>query len=361
MKIGFIIGSLSFGGAERVTVRLSKALATKGHTVVIYTIKVPKDKEYDLPELVQRRKCATGSTLSTIRKLRSEIINDSPDCIIIMARPLCTYCVPALFHLRIPFVVSERSSPMHARIKKTTALLSNYLMKKAAAYVFQTKNAMSYFSGIDKRSSFIIPNPIDLSELPNYYEGKRRNAIVAVGRLVPEKNYPFLIDAFCEFYRTHKEMTLEIYGSGQEESKIRDYIHQKGLDETILLMGNHPDVLSRIRDASLFILSSDFEGMPNALIEAMTIGLPVIATDCPSGGPADLIQNQVNGVLVPVRDCTQMVKAMNRIVEDRSFSNTLSTNALKLRTTVDIYEITQKWVEVIEYAINNTKRIKSKQ
>ena len=127
------------------------------------------------------------------------------------------------------------------------------------------------------------------------YIGERTKRIVAVGRLEAQKNYPLLIKAFYLISNEFKDYIVEIYGEGQERSELSKLINELNLNNRVLLMGRHSDVHERIKDASLYVLSSDYEGMPNALMEAMALGLPCIATNCSGGGPKTLITNEVNG------------------------------------------------------------------
>jgi glycosyltransferase involved in cell wall biosynthesis len=354
MKLGIVIGSLGYGGAERVTVRLSEWFIKRQYQVSIYTTMTPPDQEYHISQKIKRFKChLLGNGVSLIQCLRKTIKKDAPDIIIIMDTPMCVYAVPAILGLKIPFIVSERSNPNTDAIKRKTKILAHFLMKFADGFIFQTSGAQNYYDkAIQKRSS-VIPNPIVLSEIPLPYRGERSKRIVAVGRLIPAKDYPFLLDAFDSFSSEYPEYTLEIYGDGADKEKIEIILSSLIHKDKVILMGAHSDVLEKIKNAEMYVLSSKLEGMPNALIEAMAIGLPSIATDCPSGGPADLIENKINGILIPVGDKEKLVAAFKELADNLNLRNTLSENAIKIRERLDIEIIGSQWEKNINGIVHN--------
>ena len=352
MKIGIIIGSLGLGGAERVSVRLAEWWIGAGHQVSFYTTMMPPEKEYPLPAGATRNYChKKGAGFGLIKSLRDCIKADAPDVVVVMDTPMCVYAVPALLGLGIPFVVSERSAPNHANIRRTTKALSRMLMGFANGFVFQTNGARDcYRSGI-RRKSVVIPNPLAVDRLPEPYLGVREKRIVAMGRLTPAKNYPLLIAAFSIFAQTHPDYTLEIYGDGVLKDQIAADIRASDAAGQIFMMGAHNDVLEKVRKGAIYVLSSDYEGMPNALMEAMAIGLPSISTDCPSGGPKDLVDSGVNGILVPVAEPEAMAAAMSAIVENKYMQHTLSENGVRLRESLNIRHIGARWIDVLQESI----------
>ncbi|MCD7824883.1 MAG: glycosyltransferase [Clostridiaceae bacterium] len=346
MKIGIIIGSLGFGGAERVSVRLAQYWTQKGHNVIFFTTMEPPEKEYAISKEIKRCFCHTsGGGFGLIKCLRSNLLSQGPDTVVVMDTPMCVYAVPTILFTGIPFIVSERSAPNTNAIKKKTRILSHFLMRFANGYVFQTNGAKNFYSkGIQKRST-VIPNPLIASELPEPWTGKRAKKVVAMGRLIPAKNYPLMIQAFTMFAEKNQDYILEIYGDGSDHELVNKCRNASKAKERIHLNPARADVLECVRDASMFILSSDLEGMPNALIEAMALGIPSISTDCPPGGPSDLIEDGVNGLLVPVGDAVSLSKAMSRIADDSTLGKNLSHNSITLRTSLNINCIGDRWIQ----------------
>jgi glycosyltransferase involved in cell wall biosynthesis len=181
-----------------------------------------------------------------------------------------------------------------------------YLYKKADGFVFQTEDAAKYFEGIIKCDSKIIPNPINPKFIKEPYKGEREKNIVTVGRLESQKNQKMLIEAFGKIESKYPEYSLLIYGDGSKKEELQDLIKEKGLENKVILKGKIDDVENVIDKAKMFVLSSDYEGMPNALMEAMALGLPCISTDCPCGGPRYLMENGKSGLLVPVGNSDAM-------------------------------------------------------
>lgn len=353
MKIGIIIGYLGIGGAERVAANLANWFTADGDTVVFFCTKKPAEKEYIIAKSIVRHFCYAGSKLSIISNLRKSLKKERPDIVLVMGTPMCVYAIPALASLGIPTVVSERSAPQNAKIKKATRKWSNFLINFAQAYVFQTTGAKSYFNKRIQDKGYIIPNPLVVKELPSPYKGERTSSFVAMGRLVREKNYPLLISSFVKFHEKHPEYSLEIYGDGNQREMLEGLINSANCEGYISLCHARNDVLEHVKDAAAFVLTSDLEGMPNALIEAMAIGLPCISTDCPSGGPADLIQNGINGILIPVNNEKALVDALSRIVEDKDNSDRMGKEAIKIRNDLDIDIIARKWKEVFQTVLSD--------
>jgi glycosyltransferase involved in cell wall biosynthesis len=226
-------------------------------------------------------------------------------------------------------------------------MLRDMMYPLADGFVFQTAEAQRYFSKKIQKRSTIIANPIK-ANLPEPFEGERTDRVVALGRLEPQKNYPLLFRAFKRVAEKRDGLTLDIYGGGSQQENLAKLIAEMGMENKIFLRGISANVHDEVLDASAFVLSSDFEGMPNALMEAMAIGLPCISTDCPCGGPEFLIDNEVNGLLVPVKDEEALVNALERVLSDKNFSQRISENAVKLREECNLERIADKWLEFIE-------------
>lgn len=342
MNVVIIIDTPGRGGAERVALTLARWLEVQNgiHSTII-AIRESSKMTYptdgiDFVNLKNR------NVICGIRRIVTE---KRADIVLTMTVPLCIYTVPALLGLKTKHVVSERNSPAHFSGKWITKVLSRWLMKQAEGFVFQTKQARDFYDGIIANRSAVIHNPIcELSEGAKSPMSQRRKEIVSVGRLNKQKNHALLIRAFADVLKDYPEYTLIIYGDGRERENLESLINCLGISGKVILAGTQCNVHKEIANAAMFVMSSDFEGMPNALMEAMALGLPCISTDCPSGGPADLISDGKNGLLVPVKDKNPLVNAIIELIEKRDYALELGKEASNIRETHSSDVICGQWL-----------------
>jgi len=216
-------------------------------------------------------------------------------------------------------------------------------MKLADGFVFQTEDAKLFYSKLLKGRGVVIPNPLFVEGMPEPYLGTREQRIVTAGRLVDQKNQKMLIEAFSIIASDYPNYILDIYGEGPNRSLLQNLILSKQLQDRVFLKGNVPDILERIKKASCFVMSSDFEGMPNALIEAMALGLPCISTDCPCGGPKELISDGLNGMLVKVGNVDNLADCLRRLLSNEKMANEMGSNAVKVREKLDAGKVVNDW------------------
>lgn len=329
------------GGAERVSYNLARWLnSRKGvHARVVALfhfdgMSYPKS-DIDFIELENG---------NTVMQLRKTIKESHADIVLTMTVPPCVYTVPALAGLHVKHIISERNDPGHFHGSYITKVLSRLLMKSADGYVFQTKQARNYYGERIANKSVIIHNP--LSDIPIYERNTTiKNEIVSVGRLNPQKNHRLLIEAFSKVVVKYPDYHLTIYGEGPERPILLGMIEQLGLTNKVTMPGTTNQLFEKIKDVALFVMTSDFEGLPNALMEAMALGLPCISTDCSCGGPSELIENGVNGLLVPVGDKESLIEAMNLVLSDKNLSTELGEAAINIRNSHSIDIIGQKWLD----------------
>lgn len=353
-KIALYNSSLAYGGAERVTVYLAKYFSDKNIETIIVTNNIA-DKEYLIEKNINRKslfnKNENQTNINTVKRLRQFLNKEQPDVLLVIGTPLLMYAVPAVIGLKTKVIVSERNSPQNFAGKKKTKIISSLLFPFVDGYVFQTNDAANYYSKI-KNNKKIIPNPLFTDNLPLPYKDERKKQIVNVGRLNKQKNQEMLIRAFYKIADKYPKYQLVIYGEGPERSNLENIIKELNLVNRVKMPGSFSDVLQRIKSASLFAFSSDFEGMPNALIEAMALGLPVISTDCPCGGPKELIDDGVNGVLVPVGNIDTFSNKMDYILSNKEKAEVMASKAVDIRKKLDIENIGQQWLEFCLEIIN---------
>ena len=267
-----------------------------------------------------------------------------------MGVPSAMFSVPATLGLNVKHVISERNDPAHFAGSKATKILSRLLMRRADGYVFQTKDAQAYYGGDIAKHSVVIPNPLflDINSFNVVHEIAKVEMIVASGRLNKQKNHPLLIKAFKQVHDKYPFYELVIFGEGPEREKDEALIRKLGLESVVLLPGAVSNVPEKLSKAVLYVLSSDFEGMPNALMEAMAVGLPCISTDCPCGGPRDLIRNGENGVLVPVGNEKALTEAMLFMLERTEEAKMMGREAMKIRESYSLDRICQQWYDCFQ-------------
>ena len=348
MKIVFTIAHMTIGGTQRVCYNLIKWISN--HTgasvhLIIYSKLQVGDIAYDLSDV--SHSYAPGNMRQRISILRKELKRIKPDLLVSMGTPCAIYDVPACAGLGIKHIISERNDPSHFAGKPTTRILSRLLMRYANGYVFQTKDAQTYYGGKMASHSVIIPNPLFKTEdMPTIqYGGVETKTIVSVGRLNKQKNYPLLIRSFKELHSEYPEYKLVIYGDGPERQNLEALIKDLGLSEKVLLPGAINNIPEVIYNASLFVLPSDFEGMPNALMEAMALGLPCISTDCPCGGARELIENGKNGLLIPVGDQEAIATAIMFMLNKRDEAKQMGMIAMGIRSSHSLDVISKLWYD----------------
>lgn len=344
-------GLLARGGAERVTINLAAYFRVKKYNVIIY-INEHRQSEYAIPQGV----CCVclnergSSYVEQVKTFRRSLKTNRVDCLIVMGSPLTLYAVPACVGLDTKVIISERNDPEHFGGRAIVKYVSRFMMKMADGFVFQTEEAESFFSP-DKPSS-VIPNPLSSQGLPKpHLDGTRKKEIVAVGRLNPQKNQKLLIGAFSKIANKYPEYQLIIYGEGVLREELESLIRRSNMEGRIKLPGVVANVVNRIVDSSVFVMTSDFEGMPNALMEAMSIGLPCISTDCPCGGPRYLIKNNFNGILIPVGDEEKLINALRVLLDNHRFAEKLGREATEIRYQLSIEKIGSKWESFLRVII----------
>ena len=176
-------------------------------------------------------------------------------------------------------------------------------------------------------------------------KSEKEKIIVTAGRLMPQKNQKMLIDAYELVMKKFPEYQLVIYGEGSYRKELESYVKARGLESKIFMPGSVTDLYDKIKTAELFVLSSDYEGMPNALIEAMCLGLPVISTKV--SGSTDLIKHEKNGLLTEVGNTKELAYAMEQMLSDKNFRENMALEAVQLAKMLKPDEILKQWQDVI--------------
>lgn len=309
-QVVFAIGSLHGGGAERVVSVWASALAEKGYPVSIL-VYARLENEYPISDKVNvypiagsQQECDAMSILQRLRRFRKALKELKPGVLISFLPEIQVYMGLSSIGLRIPRVETVRINPWRSGIVNTKfAPLWRWCFRSCRAVIVQSEDQKPFFSQSVQKKAVVIPNPINPAYIENFKAEycATSHKIVAAGRLTGQKNYKMMIDAVKLVSEKYKDVSLAIYGAGEQEAELNAYIKTQGLEDTVRLMGRSNELYRIYQTADLYLMSSDFEGMPNALAEAMAIGLPCISTDCKTG-PRDLVDDGENGYLVPCGD-----------------------------------------------------------
>lgn len=348
-NIVFTCDGMESGGAEKVIATLANEFAKQGFNVSIIAVSSSVEESfYELDssisyEVLHRNSSKRIGFIRRVFLLNKTLKKMKPDVVISFLPHVIVYTNFAMFNINKPLIVSERNDPHSDPKGMALRVLKYYSFSQADGCVFQTSDAKKYFSKSIQNKSTIINNPLQVS-----YNGglppERKKKIISVGRLTKQKNYNMLIDAFKIFVEKNPGYELKIYGSGPLNDEINNYILNSELENSVKLMGNSDTWHKDECDASLFVSASNFEGMPNALAEAIALGIPSVFTNCPIGGPKELIVDGVNGYLCDVGDVTDMAKKM----EDALALNISSKDIAAFKNQRTPEAIANKWLNFIK-------------
>ena len=365
MNIMFHTGSLDKGGAERVISNLSNYLDNENNNVCILVSRLDKigyslNNEVKV-EVLNPSKIQNFFVKNMIifKNIIKNIKIYKPDVIVcFLNEPSIRTLFLKKLHLvskNIKIIISVRNDPKKIYNTPIKKLIMKTFFKTGDGFVFQTIEAKNFFSKEVKEKSIIIPNPINTDFIGNFYKGKRKKTIITVGRLTEQKNHLLLIDAYYRVQLIHPEYILKIYGEGNLKNTLLKHCLELKIEDKVLFMGVVDNIKDEIYDDGVFVLSSNYEGMPNALMEAMTLGLPCISTDCPCGGPRFLIENDKNGILVPVGNQEKLEMAIKKVINDNEFASKIGMEAHKISKVLNPNVINKKWKKYLDDICYNTR------
>lgn len=344
----FVLGYMRRGGAERVISILSRHYAEKGWDTVIclllgngvdYELD-PKTRIIDFSGRIKSRLLRLPYWLFSMRNL---IKAEHPDVVVSFAARINIIVQIACLGLKSKVVVSERNDPLSDGRGIVTRMMTAILYPQADCVVFQTDRVKKLFSKRIQAKAVVVPNPIDVSVMATETTPQK---IVSVGSLKPQKNHDLLIRAFSQVLEKYPEAKLYIYGDGPLRCTLQSRINGLGISQNVFLEGEKSNVHEEIKDAALFVLSSDYEGLSNALLEAMMIGLPCISTNC--AGSDEYITNNKNGMLVPVGDIDALSSSMMELLCCEKKRLELGKHAKEVADRVSTSVALELWDIIIE-------------
>lgn len=356
----FFISNLRGGGAQRVVSELANELCRKGiktSIAMLYSGDMYYAIDNDIDTYVFSR--SDNKTINQFKRLRfieNTVKQVKPECVISFLAEINIYVSMALWNTNVPLIVSERNDPSKEPDSRLKKIIRKIAYLRPNGFVFQTKQAQAYFNERIQSRSIIIHNPIK-NDLPEADEQYDPHKIVSIGRLEKQKNYFMAFSVISELKSNGIEAEYFIYGDGNQREQLEKQIHELGLENNIKLMGTSKNVHNYIKDANIFILVSDYEGLPNVLMEAMAMGLVCISTNCPCGGPAELIQDGVNGYLVGVNDISGMFSRVSNVISNSRNFDEMRLKAKKIRLSHSLNIIVEEWITYIDEVLRNDSGI----
>lgn len=356
-KILFYISNLTCGGAERVVCNLANHFCGLGYEIVVLTDR-KDEEEFVLSDQVIRivlpvreGNGRVKDVLSRLQDIRNVFKREHPDIIISFANKCNLKALISGFFLEIPVVVSVRSDPNREYAGIWNGLFAKLLFLSARSVVFQTEQARQFFLKKNRQNSIVLVNPINEKFMKPFCEMERKKEIVSAGSLREVKNHEMLIRAFAKISPQFPEYILTIYGEGELREHLIGVAKECGVESKFFLPGISDELENKLISSTLFVLSSNTEGMPNALMEAMALGLAVISTDCPCGGPAQLIKDGENGFLVPVGDVDALAEKMLYVLSNPELEKKFHEQAYLIQKRYGSENVLEEWRTFIETVI----------
>lgn len=362
MNLGFIIPTMYRGGAERAMSIVCNKMVERGHNVTLMLTEDATDRKNPLDERIEIVDLTNDINKYLLKIPRyvddiSKVIKDRKlDLVVSFIVRTNVSAILACKKAKIPVIVSERNDPYSIPADFTSRILRNVVYRYSDGFVFQTKYARDYFPKKIQDRSVIIMNPTshEIAELPQSI--KKEDVIISASRLEEQKNLPMLIEAFSRLEKEYPTYRVDIYGVGGHKDNIQKIINDKGLVHKIVLKGLVIDVIQRVASSNIFVLCSNFEGFSNALVEAMCAGTACIATDSPTYGNREIIEDGKNAFLIPVNDVDALTEKLKILMDNEKLRVEMGRNAKTLYDKTNSDVIADQWEKYIVEIYNRRKK-----
>lgn len=357
-QLALVIHGLRTGGAERVLARLANHWVRQGHAVTLITLDAVAADEVALDAGVRRigldavgesRSCcqAIRNNSVRIRRLRRAIRDSGATQVVSFTDRMNILTLLACRRLPVHVVIAERSDPRHQPLGRVWEFLRRRMYPRCDALVVQTAAVAEHLQPIlRRRPVFVIPNGVALPTIPPPAAANASRRLIAAGRLSREKGFDLLIEAFGQIAAKHPDWRLDILGEGPQRDELQRQIERLQLTGKVRLPGRSAEPEREFFTADLFVLPSRYEGFPNALLEAMACGLPAIAFACESG-PAEILRDGLDGLLVPVGDVVALSTALDRLMSDAPLRQNLAARAREVAARFSEADFLRRWDDVL--------------
>jgi glycosyltransferase involved in cell wall biosynthesis len=283
--------------------------------------------------------------------LRKAISDSKPDCVISHLNSANVRTIIATLAQGVPLIIVEHGYPPSSHMERPWNMLRRCLYPLASMLVAPNLKAIECFPDRIRRKGVSIPNPVLLEGLDALNAPKlpgNRN-IAAMGRFVPIKQFDLLLEAFAKI-SYEPDCFLNLVGDGPLREELISLASRLGIIQRVRFWGQIKHPWSLLKNSDMVVVSSESECLPMVVLEAMTCGLPVVSFDCPVG-PREIIQDAVDGILVPPSDVDALARAMERLLNDDEERHRLGLEAAKSAEKYSVERIMKQWEDLIERVI----------
>lgn len=346
MKICFVTATLTSGGSERVMSLVANQLVKRGHDVEIVNLNkhIVFYPIHEDVHLLFAEDEVGSSIVNKILWLRKRVKAEKPDVVIPFMEAV--YCVTllALIGVEVPVISSERIDPRKSPFVRN--ILRRIFLPLTTHLVVQTKDIKAFYPKFIQKKTTIIYNPVSEAVF-HLQEEPKENVIINVGKLDGQKNQKLLINAFARIADKFPEWKLVIYGEGRERDSLERLIQDSRfkIQDKVSLPGRCETVIEEMNRAKVFAFSSDFEGMSNAILEAVCVGLPVVTTNV--SGAKELVKEGEGGFVVPIRDEKALVNALHKILSNKKRREIMAQHNKATAKNFKLDMIVNQWESLI--------------
>lgn len=355
MNLTFVTATLTSGGSERVMSIVANKMQERGYEVEIVCLNdqivfYPINKDIKITHVE-----VESGTKSLPKKLwwfRKYIKQTQPDVVIAFMVSVYTVTLLALMGVDIPVISSVRNDPAYSNLRKK--ITRKILLPRSAHVVVQTQQIKQFFSKNIQKMTTVIYNPVNERVFETTYDNdnqglmmkdERKNRIISVGRLYPQKDQKTMIEAFAKVSEKHPDWKLVIFGEGPERGALELLVERLKIQDKVFLPGKSENIIDELKKSKIFCLSSIYEGMSNALVEAICVGLPIVTTKV--SGTEELIKDGENGFIVDIGDKDTMAMALTKVIEDENLRQQFAEKNKAQAVRFETNAIVDQWEEVI--------------